>query len=193
MTRAGAAAISRYRSSRCSPGTPFDEESHLCLKAPSPIPLPSALLAILRFTMKPFTQLARRKALSGLATPRLTSQTATSQLWRRNFSATASAAQLAALDASKLTVTKTQAPKELTPPQDLVFGKTFTGRGTASAVIGRNKLTSASRPHDLRRVDGQRWMAQPSNYSVSEPQPRPVNLRAPLCFRMLRGNEGLQG
>ncbi len=80
--------------------------------------------------MKSLQQLARRKALAGLATPRLASQTFASQrLWQRNFGVTASAAsQLAALDASKLSITKTTTPKELTPPKDLVFGKTFTGR-----------------------------------------------------------------
>jgi branched-chain amino acid aminotransferase len=78
--------------------------------------------------MKSLQQLTRRKALTGLATPRLASQTLASQrLWQRNFGVTASAAsQLAALDASKLSITKTTTPKELTPPKDLVFGKTFT-------------------------------------------------------------------
>ncbi|KAJ5238645.1 hypothetical protein N7468_003264 [Penicillium chermesinum] len=78
--------------------------------------------------MKPFRQLARRQALSGLATPRILSSqiAATSRLRLRNFSSTASVAQLAALDPSKLTVTKTQSPKKLTPPNELVFGKTFT-------------------------------------------------------------------
>lgn len=36
-------------------------------------------------------------------------------------------AQLAELDASKLTVSKTTSPKALTNPKDLVFGKEFTG------------------------------------------------------------------
>ena len=96
--------------------------------------------------MKSFHQLTRRKALSGLTTPRLlSSQTATNnRLWLRNFSATASAAQLAALDASKLTVTKTQKPKEITPPKDLVFGKTFTGRGIAS-LTSRNRIADPSK------------------------------------------------
>ncbi|KAJ6085911.1 Branched-chain-amino-acid aminotransferase [Penicillium sp. IBT 16267x] len=78
--------------------------------------------------MKSLQQLTRRKALAGLAMPRLLSSqtTAASRLWQRNFSATASAAQLAGLDASKLSVAKTQTPKELTPNKDLVFGKTFT-------------------------------------------------------------------
>lgn len=38
------------------------------------------------------------------------------------------ASQLRGLDASKLSITKTQNPKPLTKPEDLVFGKEFTGR-----------------------------------------------------------------
>ncbi|KAJ5570401.1 uncharacterized protein N7459_009831 [Penicillium hispanicum] len=79
--------------------------------------------------MKLLQQLTRRKAWSGLATPRsLPSQgIASSRLWQKNFSVSAAAAsQLQGLDASKLTVTKTSTPKELTPPQELIFGKTFT-------------------------------------------------------------------
>lgn len=85
--------------------------------------------------MKSLQQLTRRTALTGLAMPRILSSqtTAASRLWQRNFSATA-AAQLASLDASKLTVTKTQTPKELTPNKDLVFGKTFTGKAFNSPV-----------------------------------------------------------
>lgn len=79
--------------------------------------------------MRPLQQLTRRKALTGLATPRI----APSRLWQRNFSVSAAAAsQLQGLDASKLTLTKTTTPKELTSPQDLVFGKTFTGRKSLS-------------------------------------------------------------
>ncbi|KAJ5812612.1 hypothetical protein N7474_008913 [Penicillium riverlandense] len=79
--------------------------------------------------MKSLHQLARRKALAGLAGPRIVpAQTVSTRLWQRSFTATAVAAsqQLPGLDASKLTVTKTSTPKELQKPQDLVFGKTFT-------------------------------------------------------------------
>lgn len=87
--------------------------------------------------MKSFQQLTRRKALAGLATPRiLPSRTIASQLWQRNLSASATAAsQLPALDASKLTVTKTSTPKELTPNKDLVFGKTFTGMNAYPTLL----------------------------------------------------------
>lgn len=37
-----------------------------------------------------------------------------------------STSKLAAMDASKLTITKTTTPKELTPPEKLVFGNKFT-------------------------------------------------------------------
>lgn len=37
------------------------------------------------------------------------------------------ASQLPGLDASKLSITKTQSPKALQKPEELVFGKEFTG------------------------------------------------------------------
>lgn len=77
--------------------------------------------------MRLFQQLTRRTALTGLASPRLSSQIPSTRLWQRNFGATAAAAQQAALDASKLEITKTSTPKELTPNNELVFGATFTG------------------------------------------------------------------
>jgi len=39
----------------------------------------------------------------------------------------ASTTQLHSLDASKLTVQKSTTPKELLPPNELVFGRNFTG------------------------------------------------------------------
>ncbi|KAJ5179683.1 hypothetical protein N7492_002893 [Penicillium capsulatum] len=73
--------------------------------------------------MQVLQQLIRQKALTSLATPRI----ASNRLWQRNFSvSTAAASQLPGLDASKLTVTKTSTPNEITSPKDLVFGKTFT-------------------------------------------------------------------
>lgn len=82
--------------------------------------------------MKSFQQLACRKALTGLAVPRVVVPSANITLnrsWPRSYTAPAAvSSQLAGLDASKLTITKTTTPKELLPPQDLVFGKTFTGK-----------------------------------------------------------------
>lgn len=39
----------------------------------------------------------------------------------------ASASKLQGLDPKKLTITETTSPKSLSKPEDLVFGKTFTG------------------------------------------------------------------
>lgn len=80
--------------------------------------------------MKSFHRLACRKVLNGFPVSRaLPFQTPTAtRLWQRSYSTVAS--QLAALDASKLSVTKTSTPKEITSPKDLVFGKTFTGTWT---------------------------------------------------------------
>ena len=77
--------------------------------------------------MKLFQQLTRRTALTGLASARLSSQIPSTRLLQRNFTATAKVSQLAALDPSKLNITKTTTPKELTPNNELVFGRTFTG------------------------------------------------------------------
>ncbi|KAK2760965.1 Mitochondrial branched-chain amino acid (BCAA) aminotransferase [Arachnomyces sp. PD_36] len=48
----------------------------------------------------------------------------TNQLWRRSNSSDRNAG-LPGLDSSKLSITKTTTPKELIPPQDLVFGRNF--------------------------------------------------------------------
>ncbi|PYH83494.1 branched-chain-amino-acid aminotransferase [Aspergillus uvarum CBS 121591] len=73
-------------------------------------------------------QVARRRALlQSFVAPGASQNSALSQVWKRCFSATPTAAsRLAGLDPSKLTVTKTSTPKELTAAKDLVFGKTFT-------------------------------------------------------------------
>ncbi|BCR84926.1 branched-chain amino acid aminotransferase, cytosolic [Aspergillus chevalieri] len=76
--------------------------------------------------MKSLHRLACRKASNGFPVSRALplQTTAATRLWQRSYSAAAS--QLAALDASKLSVTKTSTPKEIISPKDLVFGKTFT-------------------------------------------------------------------
>lgn len=53
-----------------------------------------------------------------------------SPLWRRSYSIkpTSKAAELPGLDPAKLQITKTSTPKELTPNEELLFGKTFTGK-----------------------------------------------------------------
>jgi len=65
-----------------------------------------------------------RQLSSALAPRRLVAQQ-----WSSHSSIAArlySTSKLAGLDASKLTITKTTTPKELTPPEQLVFGRTFT-------------------------------------------------------------------
>ncbi|KAF7162754.1 hypothetical protein CNMCM5623_007923 [Aspergillus felis] len=78
--------------------------------------------------MSSLRQLARHRALHSFTSTRVGVQNlATRQSWQRYFSATsAPASQLAGLDPSKLTITKTTTPKELQAPKDLVFGKSFT-------------------------------------------------------------------
>ncbi|OJJ44812.1 hypothetical protein ASPZODRAFT_134951 [Penicilliopsis zonata CBS 506.65] len=79
--------------------------------------------------MKSLQQLARRGALPRYTAPRAMplNRSGANRLWQRSFSQTpAAASQLAALDASKLSITKTTTPKEVIPPKELVFGKTFT-------------------------------------------------------------------
>lgn len=52
----------------------------------------------------------------------------------------ASASKPLGLDASRLTVTKTQNPKGLSKPEDLVFGREFTGRlKWCHSYISRNR------------------------------------------------------
>ncbi|KAL2223478.1 cytosolic branched-chain amino acid aminotransferase [Thermoascus aurantiacus ATCC 26904] len=54
---------------------------------------------------------------------------AANRLWQRTYSVKLEATtdpRLPGLDPSKLTITKTTTPKEPLPPQELVFGKTFT-------------------------------------------------------------------
>ncbi|KAL5332633.1 aminotransferase [Aspergillus crustosus] len=69
-------------------------------------------------------QITRRRALPSITAARVQIPR-TNRLWQRYFSSTP-ATRSAPLDASKLTITKTNAPKKLTPAKDLVFGKAFT-------------------------------------------------------------------
>lgn len=65
-----------------------------------------------------------RSLASGFAPRRLVAQQ-----WSNNSARVArmySSSELPGMDASKLTITKTTTPKELTPPEQLVFGNKFT-------------------------------------------------------------------
>jgi hypothetical protein len=101
----------------------------------------------------------------------------------------ASTIKLQEIDPSKLSITKSTTPKELVPPNELVFGRTFTG------IIGFRFYTATLtpiRPYAQSRMDCVRWMACPTNYPLSKPLSRPLQLCLPLCVRMFRGNEGIQ-
>lgn len=68
---------------------------------------------------------ALRRAL--LSSARTTRIAATPCRAARFYSAQAQATKLKELDASKLCITKATQPKPLSKPEDLVFGKMFTG------------------------------------------------------------------
>ena len=116
--------------------------------------------------------------------------------WRRWYSMKiddASLENLPRIDPSKLSITKTVTPKELVPPEELVFGRTFTGRGYVLLLCPHARLTIfLFRPHALNRMDSIRRMACPKNNTVSESLPRSGNLRISLRFRMFRRHEGIQ-
>lgn len=65
---------------------------------------------------------------------------AANRLWQRTYSVKLEATtdpRLPGLDPSKLTITKTTTPKEPLPPQELVFGKTFTGEILCQCIAHR--------------------------------------------------------
>ncbi|KAL2000151.1 hypothetical protein VTN02DRAFT_3490 [Thermoascus thermophilus] len=67
------------------------------------------------------------RSANGLSRTVSLQSAAANRLWQRTYSVKSGAdSQLPGIDASKLTVTKTTTPKEPLPPQELVFGKTFT-------------------------------------------------------------------
>ena len=102
-------------------------------------------------------------------------------------------AHLPGIDPSKLSVLKTTTPKELMPPEELVFGSTFTGDNRCSIrgqVADQDSYNYRSYAFD--RMDRIAGMALTSNNALPESKPRSRNLRLPLCIRMLRGHESLQ-
>lgn len=60
-------------------------------------------------------------------------------LWRRSYSIkpVSASPELPGVDPSKLEITKTSTPKELTPNNQLLFGKTFTGKLDYSNILKR--------------------------------------------------------
>jgi hypothetical protein len=113
----------------------------LCPKAPDPAQFLSdchktirpAQLAMALAT-RSSAALLRRLALSRPATlcRAHISPTRAAPYARRSYSIHAdhAAPTLQELNASKLTITRTTNPKPILPPEDLVFGKTFTGRSS---------------------------------------------------------------
>jgi hypothetical protein len=85
-----------------------------------------------RLKMKAFRRLPSGNALLARPAKRINTaqKFASTRLWQRPYSnfTTDRSAGLPGLDASKLSITKTTTPKELTPPKDLVFGNTFSGK-----------------------------------------------------------------
>lgn len=85
------------------------------------------------------------------------------------------------IDPSKLEVTKTTTPKQVLANEDLVFGRTFTGKQARMLLVLR--LTHrVCRPYALYRMDRLSGLASSSNHSLPEPVSRPRNLRLPLCL-----------
>lgn len=80
-----------------------------------------------------------RLARSALRTASRSSRALPAYRPARFFSLKAEAASASKhhfLDASKLSITKTKSPKELSKPEDLVFGKEFTGASRAPFLVG---------------------------------------------------------
>ena len=94
------------------------------------------------------------------------------------------AVQLQDIDPTKLSITKTTTPKELTRPEDLVFGKYFTGTCAPArqSPAGQCLDLTNLRPYALDGMDSYRRMATATNNSLPKSIPRPCNLCLPLCF-----------
>lgn len=81
--------------------------------------------------------------------------------WYSIHADAASATKLAEIDPSKLSIQKTATPKDLLPPEELVFGRTFTG--TAHACPGyasQESLTISCLDHmlSLEWTASQGWL-----------------------------------
>lgn len=117
----------------------FDSHSFLVSTPPDALHLTMLLPRLLRRTQAPLTSLTRSQSLL-----------------HRSFANTAwpaqrglqadedSLARLPGLDASKLEITETITPKKIVPPEELVFGRTFTGGRSATAFRHEALLTRSS-------------------------------------------------
>jgi hypothetical protein len=103
-----------------------------------------------------------------------------------------SLSKLPGLDASKLSITNTITPKKIVPPEELVFGRTFTGLFVgATSPLRMSLIQFPHRSHVVHRMDGHIWLAGATYHTLPESLARPCNMRLPLRFRMLRGYESL--
>ena len=101
--------------------------------------------------------------------------------WQRFYSIQTDASSLARLpniDPSKLSITETTTPKELVPPEELVFGRTFTGESRESPSISvLTKLIHfpvqiiCCQLNGQHHKDGLRLASHPTKTSASTQQP----------------------
>ena len=109
--------------------------------------------------------------------------------WQRAYSIQTDASSLAKLpniDPSKLSITETTTPKELIPPEELVFGRTFTGKSHESRephqhwplkLIFPISQIICYRLNGLHLKDGLHHVSHLTKISVLT--------RRPVCFTML--------
>jgi len=87
------------------------------------------------------------------------------------------------IDPSKLVIEKTTKPGTLKKPEDLVFGRNFTGRASR-CILWCGKLADSwdSRPHDHDRMEQDHRLACSSHHALPEPLVGPRDVRVPLCL-----------
>lgn len=112
--------------------------------------------------------------------------------------------KLQELDHTQLQISKCITPKQCPPPQDLVFGRTFTGTAnflehTALHMSNcpfrssvREERLKLNRPHALHRMDRNIRLAPPAHNALPELLPRPGDLRLPLRLHGIRRLESVQ-
>jgi hypothetical protein len=73
------------------------------------------------------------------------------------------------IDPTKLSITKTTTPKDLLPPEELIFGRNFSGKGSSALACNLVADRANSRSYALARMDGFTRMAGPTHHTVSKP------------------------
>lgn len=114
----------------------------------------------------------------------LLSRTSARRQWQRFYSIQTTEdaiARLPGMNPDSLHVTKTTKPMSLLPPEELVFGRSFTG--ISDNPGSRCKASNQNyRPYVLDRVDCRERMAAGPNNPLPKSQPRPRNLCLSLCI-----------